>query len=41
MKKFGYEEGKDEILANQRRTLSSEVQRLQEKLDTLEARYNI
>lgn len=39
MKKLGFEEGRDEKLAADRRTLSQEVQQLQESLETLEARY--
>ncbi|XP_071166504.1 structural maintenance of chromosomes protein 2-like [Mytilus edulis] len=39
MKKLGYEEGIDERLAGERRTLSQEVHRLKEQLDTLEARF--
>ena len=38
MKKLGYEEGKEESLDAERRTLSQDVHRLQEKLETLEAR---
>ena len=39
MKKLGYEEGKEESLDAERRTLSQDVHRLEEKLETLEARY--
>ncbi|KAL5017230.1 hypothetical protein ScPMuIL_006819 [Solemya velum] len=39
MKKLGFEEGRDEKLAADRRTLSQEVQQLQESLETLEARF--
>lgn len=39
LKKLNYEEGKDEMLETQRRTLSQEVNRLQDKLETLEARF--
>jgi hypothetical protein len=38
MKKLGFEEGLDENLAGEKRTLSQEVHGLKEKLDTLEAR---
>ena len=38
MKKLGYEEGKEESLDAERRTLGQDVHRLQEKLETLEAR---
>lgn len=41
MKKLGYEEGIDERLAGERRTLSQEVHRLKEQLDTLEARSDL
>ncbi|XP_060555176.1 LOW QUALITY PROTEIN: structural maintenance of chromosomes protein 2-like [Ruditapes philippinarum] len=39
LKKLNYEEGKDEMLETQRRTLSQEVNRLQDKMETLEARF--
>ncbi|XP_069125858.1 structural maintenance of chromosomes protein 2-like [Argopecten irradians] len=39
MKKLGFEEGKDDKLETERRTLSQQVQKLQEKLETLEARF--
>lgn len=39
MNKLGFEEGRDEKLATERRTLSQEVHKLQEQLETLEARY--
>lgn len=39
MKKLGFEEGLDDRLATDKRTLSKEVHDLKEKLDTLEARY--
>lgn len=38
MKKLGYEDGKEERLSSERRSLSQEVQQLKEKLDQLEAR---
>lgn len=39
MNKLGFEEGRDEVLAAERRTLSQEVHKLQEHLETLEARF--
>ncbi|XP_053395327.1 structural maintenance of chromosomes protein 2-like [Mercenaria mercenaria] len=39
LKKLNYEEGKDEMLETQRRTLSQEVNHLQDKMETLEARF--
>ncbi|XP_033737632.1 structural maintenance of chromosomes protein 2-like isoform X2 [Pecten maximus] len=39
MKKLGFEEGKDDKLSAERRSLSQQVQKLQEKLETLEARF--
>ncbi|XP_067679791.1 structural maintenance of chromosomes protein 2-like [Haliotis asinina] len=39
MKKLGFEEGRDEKLLGERRTLSQDVQRLQDKMETLEARF--
>ncbi|XP_041357437.1 structural maintenance of chromosomes protein 2-like [Gigantopelta aegis] len=39
LKKLGFEEGKDERLAAERRSLSQSVHNLQEKLETLEARF--
>lgn len=38
MNKLGFEEGRDEVLAAERRTLSQEVHKLLEHLETLEAR---
>ena len=38
LKKLGFEEGRDESLAAERRGLSQSVHSLQEKLETLEAR---
>ncbi|KAK3089416.1 hypothetical protein FSP39_003470 [Pinctada imbricata] len=39
MKKLGYEEGREEKLSSEKRTLTQEVHRLQEQLETLEARF--
>ncbi|KAK3612696.1 hypothetical protein CHS0354_042222 [Potamilus streckersoni] len=39
LKKLSYEEGKDEMLAAERRQLSQEVHRLQEHKETLEAKF--
>jgi len=39
LKKLNYEEGKDERLEGERRALSQDVNRLQDKLETLEARW--
>lgn len=38
MKKLGFEEGRDEKLLGERRSLSQDVQKLQDKVETLEAR---
>ncbi|WAR24761.1 SMC2-like protein [Mya arenaria] len=39
LKKLNYEEGKDERLDSERRSLTQEINRLQDKLETLEARF--
>ncbi|KAJ8305459.1 hypothetical protein KUTeg_016004 [Tegillarca granosa] len=39
MKKLGYEEGRDEKLLAERKTLMKDVQRLRETLETMEARF--
>lgn len=38
MKKLGYEEGRDEKLLAERKTLMKDVQQLRETLETMEAR---
>ena len=39
IKRLNYEEGRQEVLSEQRRRLAGEVQALREKVDTLEARF--
>lgn len=39
MKKLGFEDGKEEGLAKKRRALSAEVEKLQDTVNALTARY--